>query len=90
MRGAGSDTHGGDRVSRYSVDPAQRIRDILGDIPIPDTAVLTYSFDQGYEKLEFRSAPENGGLHYTGVYHPDGLCDGDHICSFCGSVHTYG
>jgi hypothetical protein len=78
------------RAPRYLLDPAERIRELIGDIPIPDTAVLTYSFDQGYERLEYKSAPEHGGMHYAGSYHPDGMCDGEHICSFCGRVHTYG
>lgn len=64
------------RDARYQVNVGSRIREILGRDEIPETAELSYSFD------------EHGVLHFKGAYHPDGTCDGDHICSFCGSVHT--
>lgn len=78
------------RVSRYTVDPAERIRELLYMDEIPETAELTYSFSGGYERLTYRESPEHGGLQFQGTYHPGGMCDGEHICSYCGSVHTYG
>ena len=72
------------RASRYTVNPADRVRELLHVETIPETAVLSYSFDQGYEKLDYQEVPEYGGVHYAGSYHPDGMCDGPHICSYCG------
>jgi hypothetical protein len=72
------------------VNPAERLRELLFRDEIPDTAELTYSFSQGYERLTYRASEDHGSLNFEGVYHPDGMCDGDHICSYCGRVHTYG
>lgn len=85
-----SHSHTAARTSRYTVDPAERLRELLHVEEIPETAELVYSFDGGYERLTYRAAPDHGGLEYQGTYHPDGMCDGDHICSYCGRVHTYG
>lgn len=76
---------------RYMVNPAERVKELLFTDEIPDTAELTYSFSQGYEKLDYKASEQSGSLHFAGAYHPgDGMCDGEHICSFCGRVHTYG
>jgi hypothetical protein len=78
------------RESRYTIDPAERVRVLLFRDEIPETAELTYSFSGGYERLDYRESENHGSIHYAGTYHPDGMCDGDHICSYCGRVHTYG
>ena len=75
---------------RYFVNPAERVKELLFVDEIPDTAELMYAFSQGYERLDYKASEGSGGIHYAGAYHPDGMCDGDHICSFCGWVHTYG
>lgn len=73
------------RIPRYYVDPAARIAEILGAEEIPDTAELTYSFSQGYERLDYRSRPEHGGMHFAGAFHPGaGHCEGDGVCVWCG------
>lgn len=80
--------HASRSEARYWIEPAERIREILGREHIPDTAELAYSFSGGYERLEYRESSEHGSLHFEGSYHSDGMCDGEHICSFCGWVHT--
>jgi hypothetical protein len=71
-------------MARYQMNPAARVRELLGCDEIPGTAELTYSFDHGYEKLDYRESPQTGSQHFSGVYHPDGMCDGTFICSYCG------
>lgn len=69
---------------RYTVNPADRLRELLYVDEIPDTAELTYSFSQGYERLDYRESEDSGSINYQGSYHPEGMCDGPHICSYCG------
>lgn len=67
---------------RYFVNPAERIKELLSVDEIPDTAELTYSFSQGYERLDYKASRD--GMHFAGAYHPDGMCDGEYVCSYCG------
>jgi hypothetical protein len=75
---------------RYRLDVTTRIPAILGTSKIPHTAELSYSFDEGYERLTFRSSPQSGRIEYAGANHPDpGHCDtgtdeDDGICIYCG------
>lgn len=37
----------------------------------------------GYLKVDFKFW-DGGSASYAGVEHPDGLCDGEHVCIHCG------
>lgn len=77
------------REPRYEVDPGARIREILGDRFIPDTAELLYSFDGGYERLKYRESEQTGSLHFEGAYHPEGVCEGGGVCRYCGRTLAF-
>lgn len=69
---------------RYMVNPSERLHELLFRDEIPDTAELTYSFNQGYERLTYRASADSGSLNFEGSYHPDGWCVGPNICRYCG------
>ena len=68
--------------------------------PLDGIASFSYSWHDpdgkaaGYEKLESKNLPNENGLagghQYSGVYHPDGLCEnhrgdgGPGVCKYCG------
>ena len=73
------------RESRYMVNPADRLRELLHVEEIPETAELHYSFSQGYERMTYRSSERSGSVEFQGAYHPDeGYCIGPGICRYCG------
>lgn len=73
-------------MAEYTVDPAERLKVLLGEDEIGENDELTYSFQFGRETLYFH--PEGGGaVHYSGMYHPgEGYCVGTSVCRYCGTV----
>jgi hypothetical protein len=66
----------------------QRLEELLGpDFPgLDSTMSLSYSWNQGIEKLTVKFA-NGGGSEYVGAYHPQGNCEGN-PCQFCGRSHV--
>jgi hypothetical protein len=69
----------------YTVDVAERVRELMiSEIGCGDE--VTYSWHDGYERLDHK-IKDGGSSHYAGVYHPeDGYCIGERICIYCGRV----
>jgi hypothetical protein len=72
---------------------ADRIRDIIGEIRTEsgdaNGVELHYTWYHGYEKLTMKRLGGNcrqGGLDYSGAYHPNAVCDGEGVCKHCGKV----
>lgn len=70
----------------YFLHVDERVKEILGKTVIPDTAIFSYSFDDGYERLFYRESRDRGELIFQGSYHPDGICVGQALCTYCGRV----
>lgn len=84
---------------RYTVDVAQRIREVMGDSLIGELDRVTYEWSAGYEHLR-HELHGGGASDYAGSYHPndgycrahepgacggrDGHCPHDGICTYCG------
>jgi hypothetical protein len=64
--------------------PAQRLQEILGDDELTDKDTLTYTWDHGYEVVTVTHSG-GGKLEYRGVFHPDGVCEGN-PCHHCGKA----
>ena len=61
--------------------PIDRIKELSIDPDGPLGDKFSYRWDHGHETLD------EGNVHYSGTYHPGGLCVGN-PCEFCGSA-TY-
>lgn len=84
-----------DEKSRYKVDPAARLAELLGHEQVAELDYMKYKWQHGYEILVYRL--HNGGsMEYRGSYHPDGSCrtheldehvgscSHDGVCIYCG------
>lgn len=73
----------------YTVNVLDRIEELSPSTVIRGDHSFTYSWEEGYERLEM-GGPDRGSLSYAGCYHPnEGLCEtetGDYqgICMWCG------
>ncbi|MGD8374162.1 MAG: hypothetical protein PVI21_04915 [Candidatus Woesebacteria bacterium] len=68
----------------YTVDIAQRLAAIFDGIRFPDDQYFsgaTYTYDHGYEV-----ATVDGRHIYGGTYHPNGVCEGPTVCTWCGTT----
>lgn len=71
---------------RYYVNVNDRIVAILGGSEIlGEKDEFSYSWSNGYESLEHKIHGA-ASLHYSGTYHPKGICEGNGGCIWCGSV----
>lgn len=72
-----------DEDSEYHVSLADRIRDLAPDQELGSDMTLVYSWSGGYESLEVKYA-KGGSSDYRGSYHPNVVCEGGGICTYCG------
>jgi len=68
-----------------------RIREHLGedaDIDINEIREFKYNWFRGYETFTFGKVGE-GCINFSGAYHPNGVCEGNGICTHCGRTLEY-
>jgi len=69
------------------VTPNRRIQEIQGgDVKLTQKSSFSYSWEQGYEKLDSKHNEKSGGFSFSGSYHPNGTCEGGGVCKHCGKT----
>lgn len=76
---------------KYTTSVEDRLRDLFHlDETLDNLTSFRYEWRQGYEVVEIEH--EGGGsLHYSGVYHPEVICETGTenswgVCIYCGAT----
>jgi hypothetical protein len=73
--------------------PLVKLADRLGDIlglavqPSYEPVALHYSYQRGYESVRYG---QHGNAHFAGAYHPNAVCEGGGVCTWCGRTLVFG
>lgn len=65
------------------VTPSERIKELAPFANLNQIESLRYTWNNGYEHLEYKNKNSSGVFLYSGAYHPDGYCVGS-VCKYCG------